>query len=106
MPSWNAALSLIGIEPLFGDIEPDNEHEHETGHALARASALLEEERELLHHVSAEFMSQDQHLDAEGKAQFLQRIKTAQWRVSDAESRARELGGVVDNEFSEGLENG
>lgn len=106
MPSWNAALSLIGIEPLFGDIKPDNEHEHETGHALARASAFLEEEREVLLDVTAEFMSQDQHLDAEGKAHFLQLIRGAERRVAEAEGRIRELGGVVDNEFIEGLKNG
>ena len=106
MPSWEAALALLGVEPTFGDIAPDNEDEHESGHALVRACAELEDERETLNHLSFEFTSQDQHLDAEAKADFLQSITQAQRRVTEVENRIEALGGVVDDEFGEGRDNG
>lgn len=106
MPSWDAALNLLGIEPLFGDIQPNDEDEHTTGHALARASAELQDERETLYHLSFEFTSQDQHLDADGKAKFLQSITQAQRRVTEVENRIEALGGVVYDEHAEGRNNG
>ncbi|MDK8799551.1 hypothetical protein [Corynebacterium coyleae] len=106
MPSWDAALNLLGIEPPFGDIQPNDEHEHTTGHALARASAELQDERETLYHLSFEFTSQDQHLDAAAKAKFLQSITQAQRRVTEVENRIEALGGVVYDEHAEGRNNG
>lgn len=106
MPSWEAALSLLGTEPPLGDSVPENEDEHSTGHALVRASAELQEARELKNHIAFEFTSQDQHLDDEAKARFLSSITFAQQRVSEIESRIQALGGVVYDEFSEGENNG
>lgn len=104
--SWDAALNLLGVEPLFGDIAPDNEDEHESGHALVRASAELQDERETLYHLAYEFETQDRQLDAEGRASFLQSVTQAQRRVTEVENRIEALGGVVDDEFGEGRNNG
>jgi len=104
--SWDAALNLLGVEPLSGDITPDNEDEHETGHALVRASAELQDERETLYHLAYEFETQDRQLDAEGRASFLQSVTQAQRRVTEVENRIEALGGVVDDEFGEGRNNG
>lgn len=106
MRSWDAALNLVGIEPLFGDIKPDNEDEHESGHALVRASAHLQDERETLYHLAYEFTSQEHHLDAEGRASFLSSVTQAQRRVTEVENRLEALGGVIDDEFSEDRDNG
>lgn len=105
MPSWDAALNLLGVEPLFGDIKTDKD-EHETGHALVRASAELEDERETLYHLAYEFEAQDRYLDAEGRKSFLQSVTQAQRRVTEVENRIEALGGVVDDEFGEGRNNG
>lgn len=103
--SWEAALNLLGVEPLFGDIKTDKD-EHETGHALVRASAELQDERETLYHLAYEFEAQDRYLDAEGRKSFLQSVTQAQRRVTEVENRIEALGGVVDDEFGEGRNNG
>lgn len=104
--SWDAALNLLGVEPLFGDIAPNDENEHETGHALVRASAELQDERETLYHLAHEFETQDRQLDAEGRTAFLKSVTQAQRRVTEVENRIEALGGVIDDEFSEGQNNG
>ena len=96
MNSWEAALELLGVEPLFGDIGVDNEVQHKAGHALVRAAAELEKEREEYYTLGSKFRAEAGKLDGSGLTEFWNKSTQIQRRMAELENRVLELGGVID----------